>query len=138
MSRDVAAETAAHPVGSGPQSSSLPGSVGTGEERLGGQPGGLSLLPAGCSPRAALLRGLTLGCAQRLGRVRLFATPWTVARQAPLPMRILQTRTLEWAALPSSRGSSQPRDPPRSPASKADSLPSEPPGEPGSHSMGLI
>ena len=38
-----------------------------------------------------------------------FATPWTVASQAPLPMGILQARMLEWVAIPS-RGSSQPRD----------------------------
>ena len=38
------------------------------------------------------------------------ATPWTVAHQAPLSMGILQARILEWFALPSSRGSSQPRD----------------------------
>ena len=36
---------------------------------------------------------------------------WTVARQAPLSMRILQARIPEWVAMPSSRGSSQPRDP---------------------------
>ena len=30
--------------------------------------------------------------------------------QAPLSMRILQTRILEWVAMPSSRGSSQTRD----------------------------
>ena len=30
--------------------------------------------------------------------------------QTPLSMRILQARILEWVALPSSRGSSQPRD----------------------------
>ena len=40
---------------------------------------------------------------------RLFATPWTVAHQAPLSMGILQARILEWVAMPSSRGSSQPR-----------------------------
>ena len=39
-----------------------------------------------------------------------FVTPWTVAHQAPLPMGILQARILEWVAMPSSRGSSQPRD----------------------------
>ena len=40
-----------------------------------------------------------------------FATPWTVAHQAPLSMGILQTRILEWVAMPSSsRGTSQPRD----------------------------
>ena len=36
--------------------------------------------------------------------------PWTVARQAPLVREILQARILEWVAMPSSRGSSQPRD----------------------------
>ena len=36
-------------------------------------------------------------------------TPWTVARQAPLSMGILQARILEWVAMPSSRGSSRPR-----------------------------
>ena len=45
-----------------------------------------------------------------LSHVRLFATPWTVACQAPLSMGILQTRILEWVAMPSSGGSSQPRD----------------------------
>ena len=38
------------------------------------------------------------------------ATPWTVVRQAPLSMGILQARILEWVAISSSRGSSQPRD----------------------------
>ena len=37
-------------------------------------------------------------------------TPWIAACQAPLSMGILQTRTLEWVSMPSSRGSSQPRD----------------------------
>ena len=39
-----------------------------------------------------------------------FATPWTVACQAPLSMGILQARILEWVVMPSSRGSSQSRD----------------------------
>ena len=43
------------------------------------------------------------------GCVQLFATLWTVARQAPLSM-ILQARIWEWVAMPSSRGSYQPRD----------------------------
>ena len=38
------------------------------------------------------------------------ATPWTVADQASLSVRILQARIQEWVAIPSSRGSSQPRD----------------------------
>lgn len=62
MSRDVAAEMAAHLAGSGPQSSSPPGSVtGTREERLEGWPSGPGegrgshwYLRA-ASPRAALL-----------------------------------------------------------------------------------
>ena len=47
---------------------------------------------------------------QSLSCIRLFATPWTVARQAPLSMGILQARILGWVAMPSSRGSFQPRD----------------------------
>ena len=35
---------------------------------------------------------------------------WTVAHQAPPAMQILQSRILEWVAIPSSRGSSQLRD----------------------------
>ena len=42
--------------------------------------------------------------------VQPFATPWTVARQAPLSMGILQARILEWVSMSSSRGSSQLRD----------------------------
>ena len=38
------------------------------------------------------------------------ATPWTVARQAPLSMGILQAGILQWVAMPSFRGSLQPRD----------------------------
>ena len=40
----------------------------------------------------------------------ILVTPWTVAGQSPLFMGIFQTRMLEWVAMPSSRGSSQPRD----------------------------
>ena len=64
------------------------------------------------------------------------ASPRTVARQALLFMRILQARILEWVALPSSRGSSQPRDLTRSPALQANSLPSEPPGKPKNTGVG--
>ena len=39
-----------------------------------------------------------------------FATPWTVAHQALLSMGILQARILEWVAMPSSSGSSWPRE----------------------------
>ena len=43
-------------------------------------------------------------------RVCLFAILWTVARQAPLSMGILQASILKWAALSSSKGSSQLRN----------------------------
>ena len=54
-----------------------------------------------------------------------------VTYQAPLSMMILQERILEWVAMPSSRGSSQPRDRTQVPgmAFHANSLPSEPPGK---------
>ena len=42
-------------------------------------------------------------------RVRFFVAPWTVARQVPLN-GILQARIPEGVAMPSSRGSSPPRD----------------------------
>ena len=45
-----------------------------------------------------------------ISHVRLFATPWTAARQAPLSVGILLARILEWVAMLSSRGFSQPRD----------------------------
>ena len=56
-----------------------------------------------------LLRGM---CAKSLSHVQLFATPWTVAHQAPLSMGFWSglSRILEWVAMPSSRESSQPRD----------------------------
>ena len=60
-----------------------------------------------------------------LGRVRLFVTPWTVARQAPLSMGILQARN--WSGLPYPTPGDLP-DPgiePGSPALQADSLPAE-------------
>ena len=40
--------------------------------------------------------------------LQFFATLWTVAHQAPLSMGTLQARILEWAAVPSSRGSLRP------------------------------
>ena len=42
-------------------------------------------------------------------RVQHCVMLWTVARQTPLSMEILQARLLEWVAMPSSRGSSRPR-----------------------------
>ena len=65
-------------------------------------------------------------------------TLWTVACQAPLSMGILQARILEWVAMPSSKGSSQPKDQTRSPTFQAGSLLSEPPGKPTNTAVGSL
>ena len=49
---------------------------------------------------------------------------------------ILQARILEWIAMPSSRGSSQPRDRTQVSHIALDSLPSEPPGKPKTTGVG--
>ena len=54
--------------------------------------------------------GMGLWKQKSLSPVQLFATPWTIALQAPLSMGILQARILELVAMPSSRESSQCRD----------------------------
>ena len=56
------------------------------------------------------LAGYSLCCAYSLSCVQLFLTSWAVAHQAPLSMGILQSKILEWLAMPSSRKSSQFRD----------------------------
>ena len=59
---------------------------------------------------SSLLPGHHLWVPSHFIRVQLFATPWTAPCQAPLSIGILQARIMEWVAMPSSRGSSQPRD----------------------------
>ena len=64
-----------------------------------------------------------------LSRVRLFATPWTVAYQAPQSMGF--SRQEYWSGLPFPSPADLP-DPgiePGSPALQTDVLPSEPPGK---------
>ena len=66
----------------------------------------------------------------RFSRVRLFATPWTVACQAPLSMAF--SRQEYWSGLPFPSPGDLP-DPgiePWSPTLRADTLLSEPPGKP--------
>ena len=57
------------------------------------------------------------------------ATPWTVARQAPLSMEF--SRQEDWSGLPFPLPGDLPNPgiEPRSPTLQADSLPSEPPGK---------
>ena len=65
-----------------------------------------------------------------LSFLRLFATPWTVAHQAPVSVEF--SRQEYWSVLPfSSPGDlSNPGNEPRCPALQADSLLSEPLGKP--------
>ena len=65
-----------------------------------------------------------------LSHVQLFATPWTIANQAPLSMGF--SRQEYWSGLPFPPPGDLP-DPGielRSPALQADALTSEPPGKP--------
>ena len=65
-----------------------------------------------------------------LSHVQLFATPWTVAYQAPVSMGF--SRQEYWSGLPFPSPGALP-DPgikPGSPALQADTLTSEPPGKP--------
>ena len=61
-----------------------------------------------------------------LSCVRLFATPWTVAHQAPPSMEFSRQESWSGLPLPSPGGLLDPGIEPRSPALQADSLPSEP------------
>ena len=66
-------------------------------------------------------------------RVQLFATPWTVAHQAPPSMRF--SRQEYWSGLPfpSTGDLPDPGIEPRSPTLQADALTSKPPGKPKSN-----
>ena len=60
-----------------------------------------------------------------LSRVQLFATPWTVARQAPLSMGFSKQEYWSGLPFPSPGDLPDPGIKPRSPAVQADSLPTE-------------
>ena len=79
--------------------------------------------------------GLWYNCTVKvksLSRVQLFATPWTIAYQAPPSMGF--SKQEHWSGLPfSSPGDlPDPRIEPGSPTLEADALTSEPPGKPHS------
>ena len=63
-----------------------------------------------------------------LSRVRLFATPWTVAPQAPPSMAFSRQEYWSGFPFPSPGDLPNPGIEPRSPALQADALASEPPG----------
>ena len=63
-----------------------------------------------------------------LSRIGLFATPWTVAYQAPPFMGFSRQECLSGLPFPSPGDLPNPGIEPRSPALQADALSSEPPG----------
>ena len=65
-----------------------------------------------------------------VSRVRLFATPWTVAYQAPLSMGFSRQECWSGLPFPSPGDLPDPGIKPGSPALQANALPSEPPGKP--------
>ena len=72
----------------------------------------------------------TFNTVKSLSRVQLFATPWTVAHQAPPSMGF--SRQEYWSGLPFPSPGDLPNQgiEPGSPALQADVLPSESPGNP--------
>ena len=65
-----------------------------------------------------------------LSHVRLFATPWTVAYQAPPSMGFSRQESWSGLPFPSPEDLPDPGIKPRSPTLEADALASEPPGKP--------
>ena len=84
-----------------------------------------------CRPNSWVAEALQLStmqcCAKLLSRVQLFATPWTIACQAPLSMGFFRQEC--WSGLPCPPPGDLPNPgiEPRSPALQADSLLFEPP-----------
>ena len=70
-----------------------------------------------------------------LSRVRLLATPWTAAYQAPPSMEFSRQEYWSGVPFPSPRDLPNPGIKPRSPALQADALTSEPPGKPQLNSI---
>ena len=68
---------------------------------------------------------------ESLSCVRLFATPWTVAYQAPPSMGFSRQECWSGLPFPSPGDLPDPGIEPWSPTLQADALPSEPPGQPG-------
>ena len=65
-----------------------------------------------------------------LSRVRLFATPWTVAHQAPPSIEFSRQEYWSWLPFPSPGALPNPGIDPIFPALQVDSLPAELPGKP--------
>ena len=65
-----------------------------------------------------------------LSHVPLFATPWTIASQAPLSMEFSRQEYWSGLSFPSPGDLPNLRTEPRSPALQKNSLPTEPPRKP--------
>ena len=81
-----------------------------------------------------VLAFLLLDEVKLLSRVQLFATPWTIAYQAPPSMGFSRQECWSGLPFPSPGDLPDPGIEPRSPTLQADTLPSEPPGKPWSQS----
>ncbi|XP_070316363.1 SH2B adapter protein 2 isoform X2 [Odocoileus virginianus] len=80
-----------------------------GAERRAGKEGSLGEVSEGAGHAdSALVCPPHLWKMQNVSRVRLFVTPWTVARQAPLSVEYSRQEYWSGVAMPSSRGSSRP------------------------------
>ena len=73
-----------------------------------------------------------------LSRVRLFATPWTVAYQAPPPMGFSNQEYWSGLPFPSPGDLPNPGIEPGSPTLQVDSLPAEPAGKPKNTGVGSL
>ena len=82
------------------------------------------------SPRDTILFLIFFFKVKLFSRVQLFATPWTIAYQAPPPIGFSRQGYWSGLPLPSPGDLPDPGIEPRSSALQADALPSEPPGKP--------
>ena len=77
-----------------------------------------------------MLNGFLRSEVKSLSRVQLFATPWTIAYQAPQSMGFSRQECWSRLQFPSPGDIPDPGIEPGSPTLQADALPSEPPGKP--------
>ena len=86
-------------------------------------------LPSSCCTGFSLWWLLLKVKVKSLSRIRLFATPWTVAHHVPLSMRFPRQEYWSGLPFPSPGNLLDPEIKPGSPTLQADSLPREPPGK---------
>ena len=82
--------------------------------------------------------GSLQGCVCALSRVQFFATPWTAAQQAPLPMGFARQEYWSGYPFPSPGDLPNPGIKPTSPALAGEFFTTEPPGKPKNNSTYLI